>query len=334
MDEKKKFDFSSLKDKVGSRVAAMDKFDVKEKAQKAGEVVGGKAAEIKDSAMAMKEDITDKLQELDRMLESSITEYNDAYTLMNDKGVQLFVERTRAVDSIGFVETLINSIANRPKSFDAEFEEIKTNRDTFLNSCDFGERELQAAREAAGGAGAGLAAGASVAFMAPTAAMWVATTFGTASTGTAISALSGAAAESAALAWLGGGALSAGGGGMAAGNALLAMAGPIGWSIAGATLLTSILLFSKKKAKLNKQKNEEIETVKRNTEKIKEVDAQIAEILSQTVSLRTGLNSSYTQSLEFFGKDYISFNDDQKKALGSLVNQTKALSAMFEKTVV
>ena len=102
--------------------------------------------------------------------------------------------------------------------------------------------------------------------MAPTAAMWVATTFGTASTGTAISALSGAAATNAALAWLGGGALSAGGGGIVAGNALLAMAGPIGWTIAGATLLTSILLFTSKKAKLNKQKNEEIEAVQNNTE--------------------------------------------------------------------
>ncbi len=333
MEEKRKLGFSSLKEKVGNRVAAFDTSDMKEKAQKAGEVLGGKAIEIKDSAIAMKEDITDKLMELDRMLESSITEYNDAYTLMNDKGVQLFIERTRAVDLISFVETLINSIANRPKTFDAEFEEIKTNRDKFLSSCDFGERELQAAREAAGGAGAGLAAGASVAFMAPTAAMWVATTFGTASTGTAISALSGAAAESAALAWLGGGALTAGGGGMAAGNALLAMAGPIGWSIAGATLLTSILLFSKKKAKLNKQKNEEIETVKRNTEIIKEVDAQIGEILSQTDSIRSGLNKSYMQCLELFGKDYTSFNDVQKQSLGALVNQTKALSAMFGKTI-
>ena len=334
MEEKKKFGLSSIKKKVGSKVAAFDTDEVKEKAQKAGESIGEKAMDIKDSAMAMKDDISDKLTELDRMLESSITEYNDAYTLMNDKGVQLFIERTRAVDTIDFVESLINSIANHPKAFDSEFEEIRTNRDSFLNSCDFGERELQAAREAAGGAGAGLAAGASVAFMAPTAAMWVATTFGTASTGTAISALSGAAAESAALAWLGGGALTAGGGGMAAGNALLAMAGPIGWSIAGATLLTSILLFSKKKTKLNKQKNEEIETVKRNTEKVKEVDAQIGEILSQTDSIRTGLNNKYKECLELYGKDYSLFDDDRKKALGSLVNQTKALSAMFAKTVI
>ncbi|MEE3851792.1 hypothetical protein VZC37_15725 [Gordonia sp. LSe1-13] len=57
------------------------------------------------------------------------------------------------------------------------------------------------------GAGAGAGAATSAA----------ATTFGVASTGAAISGLSGAAAESAALAWLGGGAVAAGGGGMALG---------------------------------------------------------------------------------------------------------------------
>ncbi len=332
MSEKKN-SLLSLKEKAAGRLASIDTKDMREKAQKAGAVIGTKAMEIKESAVAKKEDIEEKLTELDRMLESSITEYNDAYTLMNDKGVQLFIERSRSVDVISFVETLINSIANRPKSFDSEFEEIRTDRDSFLSSCDFGERELQAAREAAGGAGAGIAAGASVAFMAPTAAMWAATTFGTASTGTAISALSGAAANSAALAWLGGGALSTGGGGMAAGSALLAMAGPIGWTVAGATLLTSILLFSKKKARLNKQKNEEIESVKRNTENVRELDAQIQTLLSETAEVRKGLNGSYTACLELFGKDYTGVNDDEKKRLGALVNQTKALSALFGKTI-
>ncbi len=314
-------------------ISAVDISSVKEKAAKAGMIINDKAAEIKDSAMAMKDDIAEKVFELDRMLEASVTEYNDAFTLMNDKGVRLFIERSRSIDTIGFVETLINSIANHPKAFDSEFEEIKTNRKAFLGACDYSERELQAARAAAGGAGAGLAAGASVAFMAPTAAMWVATTFGTASTGTAIATLSGAAAQNAALAWLGGGALAAHGGGMAAGNALLAMAGPIGWTIAGATLLTSILLFAKKKTQLNKQKNEEIEAVKNNTERVKEADAKINSLLQETVALRNGLNSSYAGCLDLFGKDYATFDEDKKHQLGALVNQTLALSALFGKTI-
>ena len=328
-----KFNFRGLKDKAIKNMQSIDVDAIKEKAVKAGDIISDKAMEVKDSAVSVRDDITDKLTELDRMLESSITEYNDAYTLMNDKGVQLFMERNRSTDVLTLVETLVNSIANRPKSFEKEFEEIRLNRDTFRSACEFGERELQAARDAASGAGAGLAAGASVAFMAPSAAMWVATTFGTASTGTAISTLSGIAAQKAALAWLGGGALTTGGHGIAGGSALLAMSGPIGWSIAGATLLTSILLFTKKRTNLNKQKNEEIESVKRNTEKVKEVDAELKELLGETITLREGVNDSFTGSLDMFGKEYSTFSDDQKRKLGTLVNNTKALSALLGKVI-
>lgn len=55
----------------------------------------------------------------------------------------------------------------------------------------------------------------------PAAVTSIVTAVGTASTGTAISSLSGAAATNATLAFLGGGSLAAGGGGMAAGAALL-----------------------------------------------------------------------------------------------------------------
>jgi len=325
--------FETLKAAAKDKAAEINTESLKEKAVKAGEALSGKAGEIKESAIAAKEDIAEKLTELDRMLQQSITDYNDAYTLMNDKGIQLYVERCRAVDSIANIESLINSIANHPKSFDSDFEEINTCRNQFTESCEFADRELQAARLAAGSAGAGLAAGASVAFMAPTAAMWIATTFGTASTGTAISTLSGAAATNAALAWLGGGALAAGGGGTAAGSALLAMAGPIGWTIAGATLLSSILLFTSKRAKLNKQKNEEIESVKKNTEIVKELDEKIKVILEETGNVRNGLNRVYTDCLRFYDKDYTTLSDEEKMRLGALVNNTKTLSVLFGKTV-
>ena len=145
--------------------------------------------------------------------------------------------------------------------------------------------------------------------------------------------MSGAAATNAALAWLGGGALASGGGGIAAGNALLALAGPIGWSIAGATLLTSVILFAKKKTKLNKQKNEEIESVKKNTEAVREIDAKISAILDQTTKIKDGLDEMCISCMTMFGKNYLYFSEDQKRDLGALVNNTKALSAMFEKGV-
>ena len=75
---------------------------------------------------------------------------------------------------------------------------------------------FEAERLLGGGLGAALAG-----IAARQAALTGVRTIATASTGTAVSTLSGAAANSAALAWLGGGTLAAGGGGMAAGASVL-----------------------------------------------------------------------------------------------------------------
>ena len=69
----------------------------------------------------------------------------------------------------------------------------------------------------------------------------------TASTGTAISSLSGAAASNAVLAWLGGGSIAMGGGGMAAGTAVLASI-TVG-ATAGVTILAAGVLVSTHYAK-------------------------------------------------------------------------------------
>lgn len=266
------------------------------------------------------------------MLEQATTDYNEAFTTMSDKGYQLLIARSRAVDSLDLAEAIINSIANHPKSFNRDFGTAMEERRHFADSCEFAQREIDAAREAAGGAGAGLAAGAAVASMAPSAAMWAATTFGTASTGTAISALSGAAVKSAALAWLGGGTLAAGGGGAAAGEALLALAGPIGWGIAGASLLGSIVLFSRNKMKTNKDKSAAIEEVKQNAERVKELSASINSILEATEACQSELNKSCLKALPYFESDYTQLDQNAQQQLGSLVNNSLSLAKLFDET--
>ena len=297
------------------------------------EAIKEKAVDIKDTVEEKKDELQLKLKELDIQLEDSINAYNEEYAKMNDEGLNLYIQRTRAVDVIDNVTELVDSIANSPKSFDSDFEEINKNKLVFRGAEDFAEKELQDARTAAGGAGAGVAAGAAVMSAAPTAAMWIATTFGTASTGTAISTLSGAAATNAALAWLGGGALTAGGGGVAAGNALLALAGPIGMGIAGASLLASIALFSRKRVLNNKEKNKEIESVKENTAALREVTESIHTINAETITLREELMNQFSDNMRLFGADYMSLDDSDKMRLGAMVNNTKALSALFSKTV-
>lgn len=289
-----------------------------------------RTGDLRDAAMETVEELTGKKP--DPYVEA-IAEYNGAFTQMNDKGSSLLRQRERSTDLIELVELLVNSIANTPKSFDADFEEVEYHKAHFVEATEFARKDLEAARQSAAGAGAGFAAGAAVASMAPTAAMWVATTFGAASTGTAISTLSGAAATNAALAWLGGGALAAGGGGTAAGSALLALAGPIGWTIAGATLLVSITLFARKKFQNRDEKQAAVTAVKQNTALVKGMDAQIDDILRRTTSIREQLMGSYGQALEFFRADFLALSAAQRSQLAALVNNTKACAALLSQRV-
>lgn len=274
-----------------------------------------------------------KKDKLDDILEASVTEYNTTYASFSDHGAKILNMRERSVDLLDNVENLINSVANHPKEFDAEFVDINVHKKHFKDICDYAKEELDAAQKSAMSAGAGIAGGMAVASLTPSAAMWVATTFGTASTGTAISSLSGAAAESAALAWIGGGTIAEGAGGMAAGKAFLAMAGPVGWSVAGFTLLTSIVLFAKKKRKLDKEKKAEIDSVKKNTEKLREIDNTLTDLLKKTDELRRGLSEQYTSAMSCYGKNFIGLSDEEQILLGTIVNNSKALSALLEMEV-
>lgn len=288
---------------------------------------------ITDAQLATGSQSEEKKISLDEMLQNAVDEYNMAFTELNDFGMSLYVERERSQDLISHIENLINSIANRPKTFDAEIERIHMYREQFNDVCDFAKEELIAARKSAVGAGSGVAAGAAVASVAPTAAMWIATTFGTASTGTAISSLSGAAATNAALAWLGGGALAAGGGGMGAGTAFLALAGPVGWGIAGITVFSSVALFAKNRMKSNKEKNEEIEKVKVNSESVKESAEKINMVLLKTIELRKKTSEIYRRALSCYGKRYTDISGDNQLLLGSLVNNTKSLAISLGETL-
>ena len=275
-----------------------------------------------------------KKKELDEELEKAVAVYNKEYNTLSDTGIALFYQRKKTIDLIDNVEFLINSIANHPKEFDKKIKEIKVIKNNFKQICDFTKKELEQVQKSAFTAGVGVTGGLAVTSLAPSAAMWVATTFGTASTGTAISALSGAAANSAALAWLGGGSIAAGGAGVTGGQALLALTGPIGWSIAGATLLTSIILLSNNKRKIDKEKKDEIEKIKTNTGKIVEQSNSIKILLEENNALYVNIVKNYQKALYIFNMDYTIMKEEDKFLLGSIVNETKAIAKSIEKGIV
>lgn len=262
--------------------------------------------------------------------QKAVIAYNDAFTAFNDLGLQLLIQRRLSVELLGLIESLVNSIAKTPKSFGADLEEIALHREDFNSILEqYDRQDLATARKTAAGAGAGVVAGAGVAAIAPTAAMWVATTFGTASTGTAISALSGAAATNAALAWLGGGAVAAGGAGMSAGSAFLALAGPVGWTIAGATILTSVVVITTRKFRSKKEKNKILSDVKRNTASVSRAALRVTELLVRSADLHKHLRESYIGAQSYSGSDYVKLGSDQQKKLSALVNNAKSCAALL-----
>lgn len=279
------------------------------------------------------EDLLYPEKALDRQLQKANDEYDKTYAVFSAAGEELFQIRSEAVDTIDQVATFINSLAKHPKEFDTDISEITSKKEQFKKAIDFAKEEHKKLKQSAVGAGSGAAAGAAVASLAPTAAMWVATTFGTASTGTAISALSGAAATNAALAWLGGGALTAGGGGMAAGQALLALAGPVGWSLAGVSIFTSVLLFWRKKRKIQESKKQEIERMINCTYTLKELKAKIESLQAETIEFHHKLQNQLADYNSLSNQDYTTFTKEQKSAIGAIVNNTKSLSVLISKVL-
>ncbi|MBR1432310.1 hypothetical protein [Ruminococcus sp.] len=279
------------------------------------------------------EDLLYPEKALDRELQKRYNEYDREYNLMSQSGQRLFERRNNCIKTIDGITALINSIAKHPKDFDKEIGHINSKKESFKETIEFAKEEQKRLKQSAIGVGTGVTAGTAVATMAPTAAMWVATTFGTASTGTAISALSGAAATNAALAWLGGGALVAGGGGMAAGQALLALAGPIGWGLAGTSVLASILMVVRKKKKIQEEKKQEIERIINCTDAVRKMRADIDALIIQTDQLNSALQEQLLNCSKLMNQDYTKLSAEQKQSLGALVNNTNALATLIGKVL-
>lgn len=255
----------------------------------------------------------------------------ETYKSTYDKTVEhitaLHTQKETAVGVLKRVEDYINSIRNTPDEFKKSIQLIATRRTAFEKEVDKLKLESKKIDKVSSGvAGAGVVTGAGVAAFGPTAAMAIATTFGTASTGTAIATLSGAAATNAALAWLGGGALVAGGGGIAAGNAFLAMAGPVGWAIGGAALLGGGLMANSKNKKLAEKAEQQTKEIKKETAEVKHLDTVVVAETRAITEMNDKIGVLLRQMEAVGNRDYRLFTDGQRQALLQLKNSAEALS--------
>lgn len=244
------------------------------------------------------------------------------------------VRQSTSQELIPEVEAYVNTLANTPKEFDKSFTEYRAEFTVFNNiliELETAAKEAQI--KAGGGAAIGIAAGVGTAAFAPTAAMAVATTFGTASTGTAISTLSGAAASKAALAWLGGGALAKGGAGMAGGKALLALAGPVGWAIGGTAIVGAGVFARSKNSKVAVQANAAREEVLVHTQRMRAALFEVSSCLRLTNEHATGMKNLLARLKASAPSDYAEFDSEKREWIGALINHVQSLSALLNKKV-
>ncbi|MBQ8241721.1 MAG: hypothetical protein IJZ38_12995 [Bacteroides sp.] len=271
--------------------------------------------------------------------QNAVDRYNTSYDAMRDACASLYQSRECAVLNITRIELLVSSIANRPKEFDKQLGEIKQHVLDFHQTKEYADKAYREAIKSGVSILSGVAAGGAIATAAPTVAMSIATTFGTASTGTAISALSGAAAQKAALAWIGrvtGGIATKGvvtGAGMLSGQAFLALAGPIGWGVSAASTTVSLVSLSSKNKKIANLAIEEAKEIMEAREALRETTENVLHLDKKTRGLLEQLAEQTAKADRFRNMDYKSLDYEIQMLLGALMNNTLSLAALLNQTV-
>lgn len=213
-----------------------------------------------------------------------IYEYNHLYSEMEKKKEELnstleilVKKKIEAIKSLKKIKKIAENFKEKDRgSIQEEINDSETKQ--YFYDVD----ETISAADIAMNTGKGVSAGIGTAV-----GTWaLISTYGAASTGTAIASLSGAAATNATLAWLGGGSLAAGGGGIAAGSAVLG-------GIVAIPALAITGLFSHLKA----------------NKKIKEIEEKIYEVREASYKIKDNISG-----MEFANKRAIEIIDSLEKA--------------------
>ena len=259
--------------------------------------------------------------------EEAQEQYNSVFKETLESAERLHSKKEYSIQILRTVDNYIHCLSNKPDEIVRIASAVALNRREFekeIKDIQLESRKNEKIEKSIAGVGA--LAGTGIAAFGPSAAMGIATTFGTASTGTAIATLTGVVQTNAALAWLGGGALAAGGGGMVAGEALLALAGPIGWTIGGAALVGSGVLANSRNKNIAKQAEEQLGIIRRETLRITEVKERVESEKEAITALNIGVNDVLRQMYSISSSDYKSFTSEEKGQLMLLLNSSETLS--------
>ena len=271
----------------------------------------------------------DNFSEAKRIVENAKREYEEEYKSL-EKDINILNDELERLNKI-YMESLqllreFKSLSERygvkVKLTKTEAEELKNitfSIEKFIKDFDVAAKILEGGAKAAVKA---LIAGGE----AYIGAVALGTAIGTASTGTAIASLSGAAYTNALLAWFGGGALAAGGGGIALGTAVLGgiVAGP-------AIAIMGFTLASKAEEALTEAKKFELQ-VKEEIREIVIRKQEVAYLTRKVYERSVMLSKLNTQFKENIDKVLKSFID--KKEFLMLLTLAKSVRSILGEPLI
>ena len=256
--------------------------------------------------------------------------YDEMHATLKLQASTLFKLRKDAVALLDSIESSLKGIANIPISFDKHHIDISTSKRNFNETLLNTNIHTTAIQNAELINSIAKASSPLIRECAPDIALW-ATTFGKASTGKAISELSGIARTNAQLAILGGGAKRIGGKGIEGGKAFLAIVGPLAEvSILGISTAAIIFVRCSENIQLSKKADTESENIRHATsqlvnsiKKIKLLIVETSELLDSCTQLQDRVAELSTHS----------FSDENGKYIEHLINNSQKLAILVNQTI-
>ncbi len=278
------------------------------------------ANNINKSANEMVKDATDRLNAQRTACGNSLTNLGAIKMYVLNSSIDMFLNTFQKIKNVDFRETEGLDELKKMHIDKKDFEELKS-LSNFAGSL-------------AGGAIAGTAGGALAAFGAYGAVQLLAT----ASTGTAIASLSGAAATNATLAFFGGGSLAAGGLGMAGGTAVL------GGLVAGPALLVLGLVAGnaaqKQLDQANANKSEaiqictQLEEASLQCEAIRRRTYMFYNLLARLDTYFYPLIYQMEEIVATEGDDYKLYTPDSKKLIASCASTAVSVKTVLDTPIL
>ena len=235
-------------------------------------------------------------------------EYRKCYQGALSSAEALLDTRHEAVQLLHECEAYLQMVSDHPYKYDLKSRKVDRDFQEF-------EKQLKKYKPHKSGTGrllgTGAVTGTGVALLGPNVMLAVATTFGTASTDTAISSLGGTAAVNAALAWLGG-------------QALLALAGPTGIAIAVSCSAAAGLLTAANKGKAQRTEADTT-ALKSEITRLRGVKKRVETLQAETVSLNRLVKKELDELKALNKQEYSSFSGTEAKKLATMMNNGQSL---------